>query len=325
MAYDIVGDIHGQSGKLIALLNQMGYRERQGAWRHPSRTVLFVGDFVDRGPGQLETLNLVRRMIDAGSAQAVMGNHEFNAIAWHTTDARNGGHLRPRNFKNRLQHAVFLGAVGEDSHQHAEWVRWFMTLPLWLELPGLRIVHACWHPAYMAALKPHLGPGDTLTPELVEASSRPGTTAFEAVEGVVKGLEIDLPSPVSFVDANGHERRRVRVRWWDTGATTYRTAAILDGNTSQLLPQTSIPATAQIAYDNTKPVFFGHYWQTGTPRILSPHACCVDYSAARDGQPLVAYRWDGEPILDSHRLMAHDSKIDLDGRRGPARPHRDCR
>jgi hypothetical protein len=94
-AYDIIGDVHGQAGALAALLRQMGYRERGGAWRHSDRQVIFTGDFVDRGPKQVETVTVVRRMMDAGSALAVMGNHDFNAIAWYLPDpARPGDFLR---------------------------------------------------------------------------------------------------------------------------------------------------------------------------------------------------------------------------------------
>ena len=51
MAYDIIGDIHGQEDKLEALLlRTLGYRDTAGAWRHPTRQELFVGDFIDRGP-----------------------------------------------------------------------------------------------------------------------------------------------------------------------------------------------------------------------------------------------------------------------------------
>ena len=84
MNYDIIGDIHGHSEKLTSLLKQLGYRHHLGAWRHPERSAIFVGDFIDRGPGQLETIRIVREMLDAGTALAVMGNHEFNAIAWYT-------------------------------------------------------------------------------------------------------------------------------------------------------------------------------------------------------------------------------------------------
>jgi len=40
---------------------------------------------------------MVRHMVDAGSALAVMGNHDFNAIAWYLPDPANpGDYLRPR-------------------------------------------------------------------------------------------------------------------------------------------------------------------------------------------------------------------------------------
>ena len=86
MNYDIIGDIHGHADALEALLKGMGYRQTRGAWRHPARQAVFVGDFIDRGPRQFDSVDLVRRMVEAGSAQAVMGNHEFNAIAWFLPD-----------------------------------------------------------------------------------------------------------------------------------------------------------------------------------------------------------------------------------------------
>ena len=45
MNYDIIGDIHGQSGKLRSLLARLGYRQKDGAYRHLDRQALFVGDF----------------------------------------------------------------------------------------------------------------------------------------------------------------------------------------------------------------------------------------------------------------------------------------
>jgi hypothetical protein len=46
--------------------------------------MIFVGDFIDRGPQQREVLRIARAMCEAGSASAVLGNHEFNAIGWAT-------------------------------------------------------------------------------------------------------------------------------------------------------------------------------------------------------------------------------------------------
>lgn len=88
---DIIGDVHGEADKLIELLRLMGYRKTHAAWRHASRTALFLGDLIDRGPKQLETVKIVRDMVDAGSARCVMANHEWNAIAFATRNRSNTG------------------------------------------------------------------------------------------------------------------------------------------------------------------------------------------------------------------------------------------
>ena len=50
MAYDIIGDIHGCAKTLSVLLDKLGYVLESGIYRHPIRQVIFLGDFVDRGP-----------------------------------------------------------------------------------------------------------------------------------------------------------------------------------------------------------------------------------------------------------------------------------
>lgn len=301
MAYDIIGDIHGQADKLHSLLAHMGYEDRGGAYRHPSRTAIFVGDFIDKGPQQVASVLTVRRMIEAGTAQAVMGNHEFNAIAWHTPDPEHSeDYLRQHRggwgAGNRKQHAAFLAEVDGNPNLHKEVVDWFMTLPLWLDLPAIRVVHACWHAGYMSQLKPHLTSANQLTPELMVSASRSGRMEYVAVEGLTKGLEVRLPDGNAFNDKYGHPRSNVRIQWWKADATTYRELAIWPAEDRERLPALPLSHDARSSYDNTKPVFFGHYWMRGSPKTQTPTMACVDYSAADDG-PLVAYRWDGEPAL----------------------------
>ncbi len=307
MAFDIIGDIHGQAHKLHALLSTLGYRVKGGAYRHPDRTAVFVGDFIDRGPRQIDSVMTVRRMVDAGNALAIMGNHEFNAIAWHTPDPdSSGAFLRPRGGivgqKNKNQHAAFLAEVEDRPMLHAEVIDWFLTLPLWLDLPGLRVVHACWHDGYMNALRPRLTPNLQLTLALMVAASRPDAMEFQTVEGLTKGLEVTLPNEHTFHDKDGHARNNVRIRWWDADATTYRRLALMPDAQREHLPATPIEYDPRVRYDNAKPVFFGHYWMEGEPVLQSPHAACVDYSAGKGG-PLVAYRWDGERELDAANFV----------------------
>ena len=202
LGYDIVGDIHGQADKLEALLQKLGYRNTNGAWRHPDRQIIFVGDFIDRGPAQIRSILTARRMVEEGSALAVMGNHELNAIAWHTPDPKlPGEYLRPHfsekwGKKNRAQHAEFLGEVEDNPKLHAEIIDWFLTLPLWVDLPGLRVVHACWHAPFMTWLSPLLHEGRYLTRDLmVAATDEPKDpeekdnsmpSIFKAVEALTK-------------------------------------------------------------------------------------------------------------------------------------------
>jgi hypothetical protein len=51
--FDVIGDIHGHADALRNLLHKVDYREHDGVFRHASRRVIFVGDFIDRGPQQL--------------------------------------------------------------------------------------------------------------------------------------------------------------------------------------------------------------------------------------------------------------------------------
>lgn len=119
LRFDIVADVHGHAPKLTALLSKLGYKLKNGTWQHQDRTLISVGDLIDRGPEQLETVKILRRMRDEGFAHVTMGNHEHNAIGWFLTDpADPSRHLRPHLPKNRVQHQAFLAAAGEGSLLH---------------------------------------------------------------------------------------------------------------------------------------------------------------------------------------------------------------
>jgi len=301
--YDIIGDVHGQHDKLVALLKTLGYRETMRAWRHPDRTAIFVGDLIDRGPKQVDTLKLVRGMVDTGAAMAILGNHEFNAIAWATRDPEHPGEYLRRHGRsgNRRQHQAFLAEVG-GKPLHAEIVQWFKTLPLWLDLGGIRVVHACWNEEHMARLRPHLAQGGLLTDELIVRANRKGHWAFEAVETLCKGLEVSLPQGLSFTDRDGKTRTKARIRWWEQEPRTFRKVALAPQAVLKQIPDVRMPADPRVKAYSGPPVFFGHYCLTSRPGPLAPGLACVDYSAG-DGGELVAYRWDGEEALRATHFL----------------------
>jgi hypothetical protein len=304
IGYDIIGDIHGHHDKLVMLLQKLGYRESAGAWRHPGRVAIFVGDLIDRGPKQVDTVMLVRRMVDAGSARCIMGNHEFNAVAWSMPDSENPGEfLRPHGKpSNRKQHAGFLAEV-EGKPIHTEILDWIRALPLWIDEPGIRVVHACWHTPSIEWLRPRCREGGTLSPELFESGSRKGTPDFRAIETLCKGLEVDLPNGISFYDKDGTERRSARIRWWEKDLVSFRQAAIGPPDLTERIPDVAFPESQRPETYRGPPVFFGHYWFTGEPRVLGGNAACLDYSVGNGG-PLVAYRWDGEQTLRAENFRS---------------------
>jgi len=77
----IVGDIHGQYEQLVGLLRGVGLVDERLDWAGGAALVWFIGDFFDRGPCGVESVDLVMRLqIQAeqvgGCVRALLGNHE---------------------------------------------------------------------------------------------------------------------------------------------------------------------------------------------------------------------------------------------------------
>ena len=179
--YDIIGDIHGHGDELNSLLTQLGYKDLGKGYCHKSRKVIFLGDFIDRGEKVAQhkmVLNTVMSMVKNQQAQAVMGNHEFNALAYHTR--HEGEFLRPHTDGNKRQHQAFLNEYPEDSEEKCEVLEFFIGLPLWLDFGDLRIVHACWDDSQIETLKSVCSSG-RIDNEVLIAASTKGSATYKAI------------------------------------------------------------------------------------------------------------------------------------------------
>lgn len=310
MHYDLIGDIHGCHETLHALLAKLGYTLVSGVYQHLTNKIIFLGDFVDRGPGQREVLAIVRPMVEQGHALAVMGNHEFNAIAY-ATQADDGQYLREHSEKNNKQHRVFLDAYESDPDAYQDTIGWFKTLPLWLDLEtdsgALRVIHACWDQSLIDRLAAHYAPHGVLTDALLHESNDEAHWAFHAIETLLKGKEIPLQQGLYFHDKDGNKRHRIRIKWWDQTATTYQQAHMGPASFITHIPDDEITGDHLVEYGHhLPPVFLGHYWMDGKPAVLAPNIACLDYSVARPGGQLVAYRWQGEQVLSDEHFVSID-------------------
>ena len=81
--FDIIGDIHGCSAELEALLTRLGYQLTDHGYAHPDgRKAAFLGDFCDRGPQNIKVLRIVMDMVKAGNAISVPGNHDIKLLKY---------------------------------------------------------------------------------------------------------------------------------------------------------------------------------------------------------------------------------------------------
>ena len=300
-AYDIIGDIHGHADELVKLLTHLGYKDSSSGYCHESRKVIFLGDFIDRGENrvqQKQVLTIVMDMIRHENALAVMGNHEFNALAYHT---KHEGHfLRPHTTKNKKQHQAFLNEFPDNSEEKSIVLDFFFSLPLWLEIDGLRVVHACWDHDHIQTMG-SLCPSHCLDRSVLIEASTKGTKAFKAIEVILKGFECELPAGISFYDKDGNPRTAVRVQWWKQDASKLADVVLPIGLDIGDAAEGLIPINVPRYSASQPPCFRGHYWLKGEPSPLAPNVACLDYSVAKQGK-LVAYRWDGEQTLDQSKF-----------------------
>jgi hypothetical protein len=291
---DVIGDIHGYANKLRRLLSRLGYEEVGGFYAHPERSAIFVGDLIDRGPEIGEVLEIVSGMVRGGTAQIVMGNHEFNALGFHTPDGQ-GGYLRPHTPENCAQHSATLSYFEENPGAKERALTWFYSFPLWLDFGFARIVHATWSPLAIKSLgTPYLSHQG-----LVLAATK-GTQEYQAVDTLLKGVEAKLPNRTTFTDKDGNVRHEIRVRWWlkpDPKRTIAESVFPPDPTMPQI-PLLSVSSWPEYGSE-LPPVIFGHYWLPASWPIapITHNVICVDFSAGKGG-PLVAYSLDPERATD---------------------------
>ena len=311
--YDLVGDIHGHADELERLLAKLGYVERDGVYEHSERCIVFLGDFIDRGPKISRVLDIAMSMVGAGNAQAVMGNHEFNALAFHTpiADCEHQS-LRPRSTKNIRQHAATLQQLTDGPL--ADSLEWFRTLPMWAEIEGpegqlCRAVHACWDASYMTQVTESLVHHRGVTSAFLTDAMNKSHPLYQAVEVVLKGKELSLPEGYTYFDKEGHKRKAIRARWFERPApgTKYEDYVLqADPIDCGVVIEKAICESIDPYPAAAPPCFVGHYWlRADQPQRLAPKVACIDYSVAKDGH-LCAYRWDGEQEIDNRKFVWTD-------------------
>ena len=126
----VIGDIHGHYSGLMTLLEAIAPGSDD--------QVYFLGDLIDRGPQSAQVIEFVKE----SSYQCILGNHEQLLL-----ESFPNGQVYSPALQAWLQSGgrATIASYGQAgiSLEHIEWLR---TLPTYLDLGDLWLVHAGVHP-----------------------------------------------------------------------------------------------------------------------------------------------------------------------------------
>jgi bis(5'-nucleosyl)-tetraphosphatase (symmetrical) len=261
MAIYAIGDVQGCHARLVELLDRIEQED-------PGAKILFAGDLINRGPGSLATLRLVRSMGDR--AEAVLGNHDLHLLA----------------VANDLRQAHRSDTIDDilDAPDHEELMDWLRRRPLAMEACGCLIVHA--------GVLPDWSMSETLAlaREVEAALQAPDWLSFM---GNMYGNAPDRWNP----SLSGHDRLRCIVN-----ALTRMRFCSIDGRMElRLKDKDGIPPPGYLpwfdmpsrkTHDTT--VVFGHWSARGL--VMRPHVIGLDTGCVWGGK-LTALRLEDRHLV----------------------------
>jgi serine/threonine protein phosphatase 1 len=126
----VIGDVHGHYEGLMNLLETVAPND--------SDQVYFLGDLIDRGPQSAQVVEFVK----TSPYQSLLGNHEYLLL-----ESFPNGKVYAPALQAWLQSGgrSTIASYDDMSHllRHVEWIR---TLPTYLDLGDIWLVHAGVHP-----------------------------------------------------------------------------------------------------------------------------------------------------------------------------------
>jgi len=140
----VLGDVHGQYDKLTRLLTGTRLLNADLTWNAGNAKLWFIGDFFDRGPGGLDTVDLIMRLQQQASAAggeigALVGNHEILLLAAR----RFGEHPTRGPGGNFISDWLANGGVRANlSKITDEQVEWLSNLPAMALVQQRLLIHA---------------------------------------------------------------------------------------------------------------------------------------------------------------------------------------
>lgn len=295
---DFVGDIHANSRKLLILLEKLGYINTEIGWKHPdNRQLVVLGDFINVGSDNRQTLEILYKMWMNKSAYIILGNHEY-FLAWYFFKHGSSAFTSPKS-PLLPDYETLLVEFSKNIDELCVYAEWLMCLPLYIKNVKFRAVHACWSEENIEQLAKYKNLNELFLSFNGEKPKKEKKLK-RAINETVEGKKLSL-----YINGKIEKPVKLRVKWWQNIYNKPLTQSIL---TNKPVKYPDVTVTPEIfpdfkSYEETeRPIFFGHYWFQSLPYLLRNNACCLDFGAAKGGY-LSAYRWDGEMQLDAGKIL----------------------
>lgn len=134
----VIGDIHGCIDETLELLEQAGFffnKDLECTCYPAQRTIIQVGDLIDRGPGIDQVLKLFMGLKEVGLAEIVLGNHEDKYLRYLKGN--------PVKVGKSLQITID-SVVAHGKKFEAEVKEFLSSLPTVLEKDDFIVVHGAY-------------------------------------------------------------------------------------------------------------------------------------------------------------------------------------
>ena len=280
---DIVGDVHGELKALQTLLGVLGYSTNGD---HPEgRKLVFIGDLTDRGPDSPGVVDFVDQLISEERGYCVLGNHDLNLLLG--LRKHDNGWFFGETFEHEGQ---LVPQKLADDVIRARTTDLFKRLPIALERPGLRVIHAYWDTSQVDSIRDK-SDIPSLHSEHEERIDR--HCSENGLDKIDRGLSHQNDNPIKHltsgperridppVEIGGKLRNEERVKWWEA------------------------------ATESDDLTVFGHYaLGESVPRTRS--AVCCDYGVAYRYRERIAAGFNGKHKLRLGALRVPENVIVFD-------------
>ncbi len=288
--YLFIGDLHGHATQLKSVLQKAGFTIVNGAYWHPELKAVFVGDFINRGTENLECLRIVRAMVESGNALAVIGNHEVIFLNYHQQNPQTGQYtMQNRAGWNRLLQQT-MQEFSQSAAELKEMLNWLKSLPIVIETKHFNVVHACYDPELIEALRDRTNGSFVLQEnDWLQMELGADETLTETLHTLTFGISIYLDTAQLFPGANLSSQHAPRIRYWEEPfeKSLVETLFVEDDKHLSSIGFLSLPEAFYSAFrpydEYEKPVVHGHYCLEGTLKNPQENIIIVDRAVIKTG------------------------------------------